>query len=147
MLKPCSNGGCPYLTQERYCSSCVSKGIIHVKTESRVRFDAMYNTAEWRRYSTERRAKYPLCCDRYGRHEGILIATAVTDHIIPHRGDRRLFWDPKNHQSLCAECHNWKSNRERYNLDPTIHTERVVGVSVSSEGGIITDPTRVRKIG
>ena len=31
----------------------------------------------------------------------------VVDHIIPHKGDERLFWDADNNwQSLCEECHN-----------------------------------------
>jgi len=32
-----------------------------------------------------------------------------TDHIVPHRGDMGVFWDPKNWQSLCAECGARKS--------------------------------------
>ena len=27
------------------------------------------------------------------------------DHIIPHRGDRKLFWDRDNWQALCKSCH------------------------------------------
>jgi 5-methylcytosine-specific restriction endonuclease McrA len=33
------------------------------------------------------------------------------DHIIPHRGDDRLFWDRSNWQALCAHHHN--SNKQR----------------------------------
>jgi 5-methylcytosine-specific restriction endonuclease McrA len=28
------------------------------------------------------------------------------DHIVPHRGNRGLFWARSNWQSLCATCHN-----------------------------------------
>ena len=35
------------------------------------------------------------------------------DHIIPHRGDKKLFWDSGNWQSLCHECHSRKSYSER----------------------------------
>jgi 5-methylcytosine-specific restriction protein A len=34
------------------------------------------------------------------------------DHIVPHKGDMRLFWDPRNHQGLCERCHNSKTARE-----------------------------------
>jgi 5-methylcytosine-specific restriction endonuclease McrA len=37
----------------------------------------------------------------------------VTDHIVPHRGDRKLFESKSNLQSLCTECHNRKSQSER----------------------------------
>jgi 5-methylcytosine-specific restriction protein A len=35
-----------------------------------------------------------------------------TDHIIPHKGDKYLFWDPLNRQSLCDACHSKKTVRE-----------------------------------
>ncbi|MBZ5498887.1 MAG: HNH endonuclease [Acidobacteriia bacterium] len=40
----------------------------------------------------------PLCgeCERVGR----LTATAVVDHIVPHKGDSRLFGDESNWQAL-----------------------------------------------
>jgi len=30
----------------------------------------------------------------------------VVDHIIPHKGDRRLFADRSNWQALCRSCHS-----------------------------------------
>jgi len=35
--------------------------------------------------------------------------SAQTDHVVPHRGDMRLFWDANNWQALCAECGARKS--------------------------------------
>lgn len=34
------------------------------------------------------------------------------DHITPHGGDERLFWDEDNWQTLCAACHQEKTRRE-----------------------------------
>lgn len=54
----------------------------------------------------------PVCvyCEREGR---LKIATVV-DHITPHRGDDRLFWDQANWQSLCKHCHDSiKAKEER----------------------------------
>lgn len=47
---------------------------------------------------------FPFCvyCDQQGR----IIPATVVDHIIPHRGDKSLFFDTKNLQSLCKTCHD-----------------------------------------
>ena len=54
----------------------------------------------------------PLCaeCMRAGR----TVAATVVDHVVPHKGDRRLMRDIGNMQSLCDSCHNAKSARERW---------------------------------
>ena len=33
----------------------------------------------------------------------------LLDHIIPHRGDQKLFWDEQNWQPLCKDCHDRKT--------------------------------------
>lgn len=38
----------------------------------------------------------------------------VVDHITPHKGSQRLFWDRNNWQALCRPCHDrWKKSIER----------------------------------
>lgn len=38
----------------------------------------------------------------------------VVDHIVPHKGDPKLFWNESNWQSLCSSCHNsGKQSEER----------------------------------
>ncbi len=37
----------------------------------------------------------------------------VVDHRVPHRGDKRLFWDKTNWQSMCESCHNAKAAQEK----------------------------------
>jgi 5-methylcytosine-specific restriction endonuclease McrA len=46
----------------------------------------------------------PLCrfCDAAGRTE----LASVVDHIKPHQGDMKLFWDRDNWQPLCKPCHD-----------------------------------------
>jgi len=34
------------------------------------------------------------------------MAADVVDHIVPHRGDAKLFWDPANLQSMCKPHHD-----------------------------------------
>ena len=37
---------------------------------------------------------------------------AVVDHIKPHRGDWKLFWDVSNWQALCKRCHDSHKQRQ-----------------------------------
>lgn len=62
-----------------------------------------YNGA-WRKARKEWLTVYPFCVMCHAQ------ATTV-DHIVPHRGDDRLFWDKTNWQSLCAPCHNRHKQR------------------------------------
>jgi len=62
-------------------------------------------TAEW---ETERR-KYLSAnpnCARCGQPAN------VVDHIQPHKGNQRLFWNRANWQALCRTCHNSHKQRE-----------------------------------
>ncbi|MBB4067171.1 HNH endonuclease signature motif containing protein [Gellertiella hungarica] len=38
--------------------------------------------------------------------------SSVVDHITPHKGDPRLFWDRTNWQALCARCHNSRKQKQ-----------------------------------
>lgn len=39
-----------------------------------------------------------------------VVAATVVDHIVPHRGDRKPFWDAKhNWQAFYASCHSRKT--------------------------------------
>ena len=53
--------------------------------------------------------KHPLC--RMHQARGQVVPATVVDHIKPHRGDRKLFWDSSNWQSLCKQCHD--SHKQR----------------------------------
>jgi 5-methylcytosine-specific restriction endonuclease McrA len=66
-----------------------------------------YNLARWRHPESGLRAcilrRDPVCkhCNRQG--------STRADHIVDHRGDEKLFWDPANLQGLCEDCHNIKT--------------------------------------
>ena len=51
--------------------------------------------------------EHPLCA--FCQAEGKVVPATVVDHIIPHRGDQRLFWDQTNWESLCKGCHDKKT--------------------------------------
>ncbi|CAG9172429.1 hypothetical protein CURE108131_23125 [Cupriavidus respiraculi] len=52
----------------------------------------------------------PVCV--YCEREGYVTVATVVDHIVPHRGDRDVFWDRANWQSLCASHHSGAKQRE-----------------------------------
>jgi 5-methylcytosine-specific restriction protein A len=46
----------------------------------------------------------------------------LCDHIEPHRGDDRLFWDENNLQTLCKGCHDEVKQAEE---QASLHTRGV----------------------
>lgn len=43
-----------------------------------------------------------------------MTAANVVDHKTPHKGDPALFWDIKNLQPMCKQCHDgYKQELER----------------------------------
>ena len=72
-------------------------------------YQNLYNY-RWMKYSKYRLTKYPLCANCL--NNGITKAATCTDHIIPHKGNIKLFRDKSNHQSLCEYHHNLKTATE-----------------------------------
>lgn len=64
----------------------------------------------WRKAREGYLRSHPLCVKHEAR--GQLVPATVVDHIVPHRGDRRLFWDYDNWQALCKQCHDVKTATE-----------------------------------
>jgi len=60
--------------------------------------------------------KAPYC--RMCLERGVKTKASVADHVIPHAGNRSLFVDPTNLQSLCRSCHNSKTARDGSALAP-----------------------------
>ena len=48
--------------------------------------------------------RFPLC--RMCFQEGKVVEATVVDHIKPHKGNDKLFWNEDNWQSLCSSCHS-----------------------------------------
>jgi 5-methylcytosine-specific restriction protein A len=66
--------------------------------------------ARWRRIRKNHLAGEPLC--RECKSMNKITAATVVDHIIPHKGDRVLFYAPDNWQSLCKGHHDIKTATE-----------------------------------
>lgn len=69
----------------------------------------LYRTARWSRLRTVVLSEEPLC--RACMQDGQVTSATDVDHIQPHRGDLRLFWDRENLQALCHACHSSKTAR------------------------------------
>lgn len=74
-----------------------------------------YNSDAWRRASAEWLERFPFCvlCLMHCRiNERAMSDTCgtqrhlIVDHIEPHRGNERLYWDRNNLQTLCRLCHD-----------------------------------------
>ena len=102
--RPCRFPGCPNLCDSGvYCRDHRQYSTDHVRGSA----DARGYNAEWRRARKAFLQKHPLCAEC--RKNGKLTPATVVDHIIPHRGDRKLFWDENNWQPLCKGCHDQKT--------------------------------------
>lgn len=69
-------------------------------------------TPRWRkaRNTYLSRPENALC--RSCQAQGKVTVATVVDHIKPHKGDQKLFWDTANWQPLCKPCHDSKTARE-----------------------------------
>jgi 5-methylcytosine-specific restriction enzyme A len=78
-----------------------------------------YRTDRWQRLRRRVLSEQPFCAMREQRERCRLVATEV-DHIKPHRGDRRLFFDRENLPSMCRSCHAQKTAREVLGKGPGV---------------------------
>ena len=64
---------------------------------------------KWRRERERFLRDHPLCEACAAR--GIVQEAELVDHIIPHKGDMKLFWKRWNWQALCKSCHDRDKQR------------------------------------
>ena len=104
---PCQHPGCPELVPygQKYCDK--HKG---QHRNDRPTAAAKGYSTRWQRARKMYLAAHPLCvrCLEEGRY----VQATVVDHIVPHRGDQKLFWDESNWQALCKHCHDTKTMTE-----------------------------------
>ena len=103
--RPCRYPGCPGFCEQ---------GQVFCKDHIMWSGDRQRGGADARGYDARgRKARslflkaHPLCAEC--QKEGRLTPATVVDHIIPHRGDQKLFWDEANWQPLCEQHHNRKT--------------------------------------
>lgn len=106
--KPCRYPGCTELARDGWCPA-------HRPRQTRGRDSAqwhkLYLTRLWREeLRPGQLLREPWC--RECARRGLRTPATDVDHIRPHKGDRALFADPGNLESLCHACHSRKTLRE-----------------------------------
>lgn len=105
--KPCAHPGCARLVPPgvMYCENHAP--LHRVKEDPDRSSSARGYDSRWKKARAAYLEAHPLCveCEKEGRY----IKATVVDHIIPHRGNKRLFWDSDNWQSLCKHHHDVKT--------------------------------------
>jgi 5-methylcytosine-specific restriction protein A len=102
-------GGCGRLVERGHCAVCAARGLGEQgRKSSRERG---YGPT-WQKASKLYLLAHPFCTDPYRRHGTILVLADEVDHIIPHKGDMKLFWDRTNWQGLCKSDHSRKTASE-----------------------------------
>ena len=108
-LRPCTTPGCSQLVSSGKCEA-------HRKADDK-QYDQRRGSATARGYDARWRSarlsylsRHPLCasCEK----DGLIEPATVVDHVKPHKGDVRLFWDVDNWQPLCKRCHDRKTATE-----------------------------------
>lgn len=100
--RPCRYPGCPNLSDGVYCE--MHRGLYARESAQARGYDSKWRVAR-KRYL----AQHPLCVKCF--EEGKISPATVVDHIVPHRGDMKMFWNEENWQPLCKPCHDEKTGR------------------------------------
>ena len=105
----CRATGCPKMAEpgQQFCKEHTPIRIDYGHSKSA---NERGYTYKWQKASRAYLRAHPLCaeCQRNGRY----VTATVVDHITPHRGDSKLFWDESNWQPLCKNCHDYKTGTE-----------------------------------
>ena len=78
-------------------------------------YQKWYKLKRWKDLRLAQLSKEPYCQCQH--HVGQKVKANVVDHIKPHKGDSKLFWNPKNLQSMLKSCHDkYKQSQEKGGL-------------------------------
>lgn len=69
-----------------------------------VEYRRLYKTVAWR-WARQAQLELQPLCERC-LAEGRIVPATVVNHRQPHKGDRSLFFDPANHESVCKPHHD-----------------------------------------
>lgn len=109
--RACRATGCPKLAEdgEIYCREHLKEH--RAKMETRSASSRGYGS-KWQKARASFLKTHPLCAECARKTPPKFEKATVVDHIKPHKGDQKLFWDTDNWQPLCKRCHDQKTGRE-----------------------------------
>lgn len=110
--KPCRNCGILVRDGTTYCQA--HKRVVRQqgeeKRESSTRRGYGY---KWQQAREQFLREHPLCeCPDCQTGKVRVTPATVVDHIVPHKGDMKRFWDRKNWQAMAKRCHDKKTARD-----------------------------------
>ena len=111
---PCKAPGCPELVDVGegggYCDK--HRGLRTAVAPPRESASERGYGRAWQKARKGFLRSHPFCaeCLKAGRY----VKATDVDHIIPHHGDAKLFWNIRNWQPLCHSCHSKKTRRENH---------------------------------
>lgn len=106
-MRRCAHPGCRMLTDNGYCPQHMPKK----KRGTSEGWHYLYTSPRfhWTERRTQQLLREPLC--RICARRGVRTVATDVDHVVPHRGDVRLFMTGEL-QSLCHSCHSAKTMAE-----------------------------------
>lgn len=72
----------------------------------------LYDTKQWKALRLYQLGAEPLC--RLCKQAEKLTPACIADHVVPHKGDRALFFDRDNLQSVCKTCHDGTKQKQEH---------------------------------
>lgn len=109
--RPCNKVGCRNLTDRTYCPEHEQQYKHEKERYRKSAYERGYDS-KWQRASKRFLQHNPLCACDDCKQLPVALPAEVTDHIVPHKGDMQLFWDPNNWQPMNKRCHDRKTVRE-----------------------------------
>lgn len=110
-MRPCHHPGCAALTRERYCDRHAPLHIkLDIRPDDQQAWRRLYKTTRWKQLRATQLLMQPFCADCAKRGERV--RASDVDHIKDHKGNKALFYDAGNLQSLCHSCHSRKTLTE-----------------------------------
>lgn len=108
--RPCGHMSCPALVSAGDGPLCPDHKRKRTKSNNEHRerrYDGSMYGARWRKARRVYLGRNPWCVAA-----GCPEPANEVDHIVPHRGDTKVFWDRSNWQALCKSCHSSKTMSE-----------------------------------
>ena len=110
----CRTPGCRNLCKGGKCDACKAKGGAEQRRAPWREWSLkQYTSYAWKQARKAFLVKHPICECEECTANNIVQPAQVVDHIVPHRGNKELFWDPSNWRAMALTCHNRKAAKER----------------------------------
>jgi 5-methylcytosine-specific restriction protein A len=107
----CAHAGCQTLVLRGRCEA--HKGLGANYEQERPNAYARGYDRQWQRAREGFLRQHPLCeCEDCQGGKLRVTPANVVDHIVPHKGDKGLFWDESNWQAMGKSCHDRKTRAD-----------------------------------